>query len=224
MTRTGWLFAAAVVIVLAGCSDESVEREREDILFVEGQGSADQLGEEQRNVAKLAIETLAKELNVPGDEILVDTIRAVQWRDSSIGCPQPGRSYLQVITPGHKITLRVAGQVHVVHEANGRAMLCKRSKAVRGVTPQLELVWGEQIVEAREDLASRLGVAVEDIRLLGASPHTWDNEGLGCPDPATTYRSRPVEGYVLRLGHDGRRYTYHTDLHRTIPCPRISED
>ncbi len=25
-------------------------------------------------------------------------------------------------------------------------------------------------------------------------------------------------------GHGDRRYTYHTDLHRTIPCPAITTD
>ena len=77
----------------------------QDIPFVPGQGTSEQLTEQERDVARLAIDALAADLQIAKDGILVDTIRAVDWPDSSYGCPQPGRAYLTVITPGHKITL-----------------------------------------------------------------------------------------------------------------------
>ena len=105
--------------------------------------------------------------------IEVDTVRAVEWSDSSIGCPQPGEAYLQVITRGHKTTLRVAGKLHFVHEANGRAFVCKRTKSVGGVTTQLELVWGPAAIEAREDLAGRLGVDLSLVMVASAQGTTF---------------------------------------------------
>ena len=190
----------------------------------EGRGSVESLVSEQRDLERLAVATLAADLGVPEERISVDSVRAVEWSDSSLGCPQPGQAYLQVITPGHRVTLRVDGASHFVHEARGRAFVCRQRKAVAGLTPELELEWGEQALAARRDLAGRLAVPEEAIRLVAARASRWDDSSLGCPVEGEVYRAGPIEGYVLTLEHAGRRYTYHTDLARTIPCPPITAD
>lgn len=210
-------------IMLGGCGSDSFDIEGAKAVTTEG--TIEELGTGDRDLAKLAAETLAAELNVPIDSIEVDTVRAVEWRDSSIGCPQPGQSYLQVITPGHKITLRVGGRFHFVHEANGRAFVCKRPpKAVRGVTTELEFEWGQMALEARSDLAERLGVDEDLIIIAAAEPTTWTDNSLGCPAPGASYDARNLDGYVLTLRYGSRDYTYHTDLARVIACPPITED
>lgn len=225
--------AVACAVALAGCPQtpaDGVEAPRKaeaegEIRFVEGQGSMASLDPEQQDLARLAVATLAADLGVPEDEVLVDTLRAVNWPDSSLGCPQPGQAYMQVVTPGHKITLRVDGQFHFVHEARGKAFVCRRAKAaVAGVSPKLELVWSEQAIWARQDLAGRLGVAADDIRLVSAESRSWEDSSLGCPVAGETYVPGRVKGYVLTLSHRGKSFTYHTDLSRTIPCPAISAD
>ncbi len=51
---------------------------------------------------------------------------AVDWRDSSLGCPEPGKSYLQVITPGYRVVLQADGQTYEYHtNREDRAVLCK---------------------------------------------------------------------------------------------------
>jgi hypothetical protein len=225
--------AVACAAALAGCPGtpaDGVEAPLKvategGIRFVEGQGSMASLEPEQRDLARLAVATLASDLGVPEERVLVDTVRAVDWPDSSLGCPQPGQAYLQVLTPGHKITLRVDGQFHFVHEARGKAFVCRRAKAaVGGVTPKLELGWGEQAIWARQDLARRLGVPVEDIRLVSAESRSWEDSSLGCPVEGEESVAGRVKGYVLTLSHRGKSFTYHTDLSRTIPCPPISAD
>lgn len=52
---------------------------------------------------------LAGAMNVDVGEVEVVTIEPVQWRDGSLGCPQPGRNYPAVITPGFRIILEVDG-------------------------------------------------------------------------------------------------------------------
>ena len=194
----------------------------QEIPFVPGKGPAAKLSDEERSVAQLAIDALAGELDVARDSIQVDTIRAVDWPDSSLGCPQPGRAYLQVITPGHKVTLRADGRIYVVHEANNRAFVCQKTKPYAGVYPKGEVVFGRQMLDARKDLASRLSVPENEIKLASARERTWDDAGLGCPEPGKTYPPGKVTGWVLTLGHAKREFTYHTDLDRTIPCPAIA--
>ena len=48
-----------------------------------------------------------------------------EWRDSSLGCPQPGVLYAQVITPGYRISLRVGAAQYEYHSDSGtRVALC----------------------------------------------------------------------------------------------------
>jgi hypothetical protein len=187
-------------------------------------GELNALDGEDRDIARRAAEVLAEELGVPISEIQVDTVRAVEWRDSSIGCPQPGQAYLQVITPGHKITLRHGGRIHTVHEAGGRAFVCRQRKDPTRPTGQIDLVWGPQALVARSDLAERLGVAPESIIIAGATKTRFPDAGLDCPEPGVEYAPDERDGFVLRLRHGGRNYTYHTDLERTVMCPAISAD
>ena len=215
MTRTP-VAVAATFVTLAACA--------QDIRFVPGQGPAESLSDSDRAVAMLAIDTLATDLRVPREKVELDTVRAIDWRDSSIGCPQPGMAYLDVVTPGHKVTLRVDGKIYVVHEAKNKAFVCRQTKALGGITPERELEFGPQMVEARRDLAKRLGVPDSRIRFVSADGKTFGDASLGCPEPGVMYTQAQVPGWVLTFAIDERQFTYHTDLNRTIPCPPISAD
>ena len=67
------------------------------------------------DVVRLAVESLATELKQPREQISVVRFEPHEWPDSSLGCPQPGRTYLQVITPGYRVILAAAGQQYELH-------------------------------------------------------------------------------------------------------------
>jgi hypothetical protein len=73
----------------------------------------------------LARETLSHFLSVPGEKFKLVVLNAVQWSDSSLGCPQPGMAYAQVITPGYRAIFAYAGHTYHVHMARGRALVCE---------------------------------------------------------------------------------------------------
>jgi len=210
--------AAFVAATLAACNTVSAGTEAAPSVSAAAPAPA-----AENPVAVLAIDALAAELKIPRNEITVDSISAVDWPDSSVGCPQPGRAYLQVITPGHRIVLRAKGGVHVVHEAKGRAFVCSQAKAMGGITQERELVFGKQMLAAQRDLATRLGVSAKDIRPVSSEAMTWDDASLGCPEPGVQYAQAETSGWVLTLRHANRNYTYHTDLTRTIACPSITD-
>ena len=70
---------------------------------------------------------LAARLGVSPEGIALVSIDAVEWRDSSLGCPQPGQMYLQVITPGYRFVLRADDATYEYHSARGadQAILCE---------------------------------------------------------------------------------------------------
>ncbi len=222
MNKKHWGILGIAALALGACGSDASDQSPPKSISLEGKmGTLDTNGE---SVADLAVAVLSKELGIPESEITVDTVRAVEWRDTSIGCPQPGMAYGQVITPGHKITLRVDGKNHVVNEANGRAFICKTQKGAETPTGKVSLVWGQQAFIARKDLAEKLGVEERAIIIAGASETTFTDSSLGCPDPDVNYEVGDRDGFVLRLRHGSRNYTYHTDMEQVIACPAISED
>lgn len=215
MARIAALIAATLAAFAAGA---------QDLRFVAGREPAEPLDDTGIAAAQVAIDALAKDLGIAKDGILVDTVRAVEWRDSSLGCPRPGMNYLSVITPGHKVTLRVDGELHVVHEADNRAVVCPQDRAATGLSPHRDLSFAPQMLLARKDLAERLGVTEHEILFMTGEGKTWPDGSLGCPQPGEMYTQAEVRGWVLTFRHRQRLYTYHTDLQRTIPCPPISAD
>ncbi len=72
-----------------------------------------------------AQDDLAKRLSVDPGQIEVVDASSVTWPDASLGCPQPGMVYTQVMVDGILIRLRHAGQVYEYHGGGSRApFLC----------------------------------------------------------------------------------------------------
>jgi hypothetical protein len=64
-------------------------------------------------------------LRLVGAGATLVSVEAVEWNDASLGCPQPGMMYAQVITPGYLVKVLVDGQPREVHtDGRGRAALC----------------------------------------------------------------------------------------------------
>jgi hypothetical protein len=62
-----------------------------------------------------AVTHLSQQTGIPEDQITVDSVEPTQWRDTSLGCPQEGMMYAQVITPGYLIVLSAQGQTYEYH-------------------------------------------------------------------------------------------------------------
>ena len=73
--------------------------------------------------AAAAVAHLANHLGVDPGEITVDSIRAETWSDASLGLPEPGMMYAEVITEGHVVSLSHGGKSYVYHVAGDAAKL-----------------------------------------------------------------------------------------------------
>ena len=88
------------------------------------------LGPGMQRLVDLAKKDLSIKLGVEPAELEVVQAGYVSWRDSSIGCPQPGYQYLQVITNGSRIMLSASKQVYYYHSGGNRPpFLCKNPSA-----------------------------------------------------------------------------------------------
>jgi hypothetical protein len=76
-------------------------------------------------VASGARAAAAQQLSVAPDGLVVARAEPVDWPDTSLGCPEPGRVYAQVITRGYRIFVRAGAQTVEVHaDEAGRAVTC----------------------------------------------------------------------------------------------------
>ena len=65
-----------------------------------------------------AKEHLAQRLAVSTNEISLVEATSVMWPDSSLGCPQKGMVYTQVLTPGYLILLEHGGNTYEYHASS----------------------------------------------------------------------------------------------------------
>ncbi|MEM7331811.1 MAG: hypothetical protein AAF490_06950 [Chloroflexota bacterium] len=73
---------------------------------------------------------LSNKLNVDVASIETVSVEEVMWRDSSLGCPVAGMSYLQVLTSGFRIILEVDSQTYSYHSKDtNNFILCENPQS-----------------------------------------------------------------------------------------------
>ena len=83
-------------------------------------------GDRPSQAVEAAKRDLAQRIGVSeGDIELVGEVEAVTWSDASLGCPEPGKMYAQVLTPGFRFALKAGGNLYKYHTGKGAVKLCK---------------------------------------------------------------------------------------------------
>jgi len=72
------------------------------------------------SVIPIAVTDLAERLGLPESEIEVTAAYLVTWPDASLGCPEPGMQYAQVVTDGAVIELRANDTTYSYHMGGSR--------------------------------------------------------------------------------------------------------
>lgn len=85
---------------------------------------------EAQAAAAAALGQAATRLGVGQDQLRLEAVAPREWPDSSLGCPQPGLSYLQVVTPGYVVVIvGPDGRLEYHTDTRGRAILCHEHDA-----------------------------------------------------------------------------------------------
>jgi CO/xanthine dehydrogenase Mo-binding subunit len=162
---------------------------------------------------ELARKALAEELGIDPEIIHVRNVEAVEWPDSSLGCPKKGHQYTQVVTPGHRVRLEAEGRTYAVHVAGNRAVTCRASAG------EPQIFAAERLAKlARADLAARLKIEPQAIKTRFLRPQSWPDASLGCPKPGELYAAVVTQGFLIELEAGGKPYRYHSDQNRVVPC------
>lgn len=146
-------------------------------------------------------------------EVNVVSVENVQWPDSSLGCPQPGQTYLPVITPGYRVILSVGDEQADYRTTSGDNPLVVKCGGDPKVVKGLEPVSSEipAVVAARHAFAVAKGVSDEEVNVVGVEEVLWPDSSLGCPQPGQSYLPVVTPGYRVILAVADEQAEYHTD-------------
>lgn len=86
--------------------------------------------------AAIAAAAIAQQTGGLADDVVIRSVEAIDFGDSSLGCPEPGMAYLQVITPGYKVDAVLAGRSFDVRVAGKRGVICEPRAAPDSANPQ----------------------------------------------------------------------------------------
>jgi hypothetical protein len=152
-----------------------------------------------------ARQALADRLGISVDDIAVVNYDQVDWPDGCLGLGGPAEACLAAITPGYAVTLEVNSDQYAYRtDLEGLAV---REEAQEPVPAAVEA--------ARQALAERLGVSVEQIAVVDFQQVDWPDGCLGLGGPAELCLAAITPGYAVTLEANGEQYAYRTNLEGT---------
>ncbi len=128
------LLLILATLFVAGCQSEAIATENTTIPIStspptevnEGVDMSEPTLNPDPQMVQLARESLARKYKLSEDQINLFSVEAMNWPDASLGCPQAGIVYAEVITPGFQILFEAAGQSYSYHTDNiDRVILCQ---------------------------------------------------------------------------------------------------
>ncbi len=176
---------------------------------------------------------LANHLNVISSTLTLSSSLMIEWTDSSLGCPDPARSYLQVITPGFLLTFVDAARTpYAIHTTDAGTPLiwCDAGTPIElqvpaanahaptdssGISFEPDLQAGVPdalAAQVQTALAQQLGVATDTLTLVRAEYRDWEDSSMGCAAPDEMYLQVITAGYLLTFEQGSETY----DLRATL--------
>jgi hypothetical protein len=180
-----------------------------------------------------AQQQLAKQLKVRAADLPLQSANMKQWPDGSLGCPEPGKAYPQIIMSGFLLIFTDPAQSvqHEIHTGTSaeQMILCENQKpidlsirqvvaptAVPAAAPAPDET-GKRMGElSQAALARDQGLNTADVTVVAVEEATWNDSSLGCPQPGQNYLQVITPGYKITLEAQGKRYEYHADRNRRV--------
>jgi hypothetical protein len=77
---------------------------------------------------------------------------------------------------------------------------------------------------AKQDLAKRLAISVDQINLVQATAVVWPDSSMGCPQPGMEYLQVPEDGALIVLEAQGNLYEYHRGKRGLFLCEKTGKN
>ncbi len=229
--KARWLIT--LTLAMAACAPTTIGRDATSIPPTRAPATdpSPGSGSGQGSLVDQAISDLAERLNVPTSEIVVVSEESVVWPDGSLGCPQPGMNYIQILIEGHRIVLKHGDETYDYHAGPSSVVYCEQAKLTPQPAPLLTVaplptVAIEQggvvkptagppselqplVDQAIADLVDRMSVDPAEVEVVTAETVVWPDTSLGCPQPGMQYLQVLTDGFRIELRVKDHIYAYH---------------
>jgi hypothetical protein len=89
-----------------------------------------------REVRRAVVADAARRFKVAESAVVLSRAEQVTWNDGSLGCPQPGQMYTQMLVSGYRIVATTsAGQMEYHTDSHGFAVTCGGGAVMDSVQP-----------------------------------------------------------------------------------------
>lgn len=78
----------------------------------------------------------------------------------------------------------------------------------------------QSVQRAREVLAERLHVAMDDVKVTAVAAKTWSDSSMGCGTPGTVAATVITEGYAVSAAVQGRTHLVHVSGANALVCDK----
>lgn len=172
--------------------------------------------------ADIARRAVAAELGVEIGSTRIVRVESRQFPDASLGCPAPGMLYAQVITPGNQVIVEADGRRFDVRVAGATGRICRLAKEPAPRTDAVPQPARELGEAARQDLALRLRIPVEDIVVTNLRRLIPGESLPGCGVVCTAEETAAC-GIGVRLRAAERDFEYVALPAGVRPCPELAD-
>lgn len=166
---------------------------------------------------------LAQILELSTEDIHLISVEKAAWRDTSLDCTDQGKEYKHTHVLGFRMILEAEGKTYEYHTDLGQTVvLCEEGSSIKKVleeramprsptipSPSISSL-SQPVIQAREDLAKRLNVTTNGIKVVEVQEVTWPDTSMGCPQPEMRYIQVPQDGLRIKLSIEGKEYEYHS--------------
>jgi hypothetical protein len=130
MRRALAVTLASIALLLAACGPSTTPPTPTPgpAMTPSASGARSVVPPESAAVVDAALVDGASHLNVRRDTLRVDRVESRDWPDASLGCPQPGLLYSQVVTPGYLVVIASdSHQLEYHTDSRSRVILCSET-------------------------------------------------------------------------------------------------
>lgn len=168
---------------------------------------------------------LAQKLGMAAEGLTVQEATQQQWPNGALGCPDPAKSYTDVLVPGYKLLVSDGQRSYAIHTTllatpGEPIILCENGMPqdinVAATQPTPDQNAQQMIDLASKDLATFLSIDVGAVNLEDIQPVDWNDSSLGCAKPGENYSQVITPGYFIRLKANEQTYEYHTDKNNSV--------
>ncbi len=181
-------------------------------LWIASPAIAQERTKPEADAVALAQRTLAATLSVPQARIQFVSVSPVQWRDSSLGCPERGMVYTPALVSGYEVTLRNAERQHIVHVAGTRAVVCGAQADSKRPTSAM-IVGSLKAADAvRTAVAARLGIEPARVRITSTRPF---RPSAPCPAAPASSKGGAL---IVEAEASSQTFRYYADDSQVVNC------